>query len=194
MPLVFAQRLLGHRGAARARGVELTERLLERAARQGVPVAFYGGTSRTQALLLEAARRRYPGLRVAAAISPPFRAPTPEEDEADVRAIVASGARILLVGIGCPKQERWMADHASRLPCVMVGVGQAFDLLAGVVNEAPRWMHGLGLSWLHRLAQEPRRLFWRYARHNPRFLGLLLAQVLRHHLGSRRPAARLAGM
>jgi len=194
MPLVFAQRLLGHRGASRARGVEITERLLERAALAGVPVAFYGGTPRTQGLLLEAARRRFPGLRVAAAISPPFRAATPEEDERDVRAIVDSGARILLVGIGCPRQERWMAAHVARLACVMVGVGQAFDLLAGVVDEAPRWMHGLGLSWLHRLAQEPRRLFWRYARHNPRFVALLALQVLRHRLVPRRPAARLVGM
>jgi len=77
---------------------------------------------------------------------------------------------------------------------VMVGVGQAFDLLAGVVSEAPGWMHGLGLSWLHRLAQEPRRLFWRYARHNPRFVALLALQVLRHRVGAGRPAARPAGM
>lgn len=194
MPLVFAQRLLGHRGAARARGVEITERLLERAAREGVPVAFYGGTPRTQRLLLETVRRRFPGLRVVAALSPPFRPLTAAEDEAEVRTLVESGARLLLVGIGCPKQERWMAAHASRLPFVMVGVGQAFDLLAGVVSEAPRWMHDLGLSWVHRLAQEPRRLFWRYARHNPRFVALLLVQVLRRHLGSRRTAARLAGM
>lgn len=194
MPLVFAQRLLGHATASRARGVEITERLLDRAAREGVPVAFYGGTPATQDRLIATAQARFPGLRIATAISPPFRPPTPEEDAADVRAIVESGARILFVGIGCPKQEQWMAAHAARLPSVMVGVGQAFDLLAGVVNEAPRWMHGLGLSWLHRLAQEPRRLFWRYARHNPRFVALLLLQVLRHRFGQGRPAPRLAGM
>ncbi len=185
MPLVFAQRLLGHAGAERARGVELTERLLDRAAREGVPVAFFGGTPRTQALLLQAAQARFPGLQVAAAIVPPFRPPTAEEDEAHVRALVASGARIVLVGIGCPKQERWMAGHVGRIPAVMVGVGQAFDLLAGVVKEAPRWMHGLGLSWLHRLAQEPRRLFRRYARHNPRFLFLLALQLVRARAGGR---------
>ncbi len=191
MPLVFAQRLLGHAGASRARGVELTERLLEQAAREGIPVAFYGGTPATQDLLVARAQARFPGLRIAAAISPPFRAPTPAEDTEDVRTLVASGARILFVGIGCPKQERWMAAHVGRLPCVMVGVGQAFDLLAGTVQEAPRWMHGLGLSWLHRLAQEPRRLFWRYAKHKPRFLALLLLQVVRRRLASGRPA--LAG-
>lgn len=78
-----------------------------------------------------------------------------------------------------------MAGHVGRIPAVMVGVGQAFDLLAGVVKEAPRWMHGLGLSWLHRLAQEPRRLFRRYARHNPRFLFLLALQLVRARAGGR---------
>jgi len=192
MPLVFAQRLLGHAAASRARGVEITERLLDRAASGGIPVAFYGGTPATQDRLIAAAQARFPGLRVAVAISPPFRPATPEEDAADVRLLIDSGARIVFVGIGCPKQEQWMAAHVGRLPCVLLGVGQAFDLLAGVVQEAPRWMHGLGLSWLHRLAQEPRRLFWRYAKHNPRFLAFLLLQVVRRRLGAGRPAASLA--
>jgi N-acetylglucosaminyldiphosphoundecaprenol N-acetyl-beta-D-mannosaminyltransferase len=193
MPLVFAQRLLGRRDAARARGVELTSTLLDRAAREGVPVAFYGGTPETLARLLETAKVRFPGLRVAAAISPPFRPLTPAEDAAFTAQLAGSGARIVLAGIGCPKQERWMAEHVGRIPAVLVGVGQAFDLLAGVVREAPRWMHDAGLSWLHRLAQEPRRLFWRYAKNNPRFLAHLAVQVLRERGARLSPAGGGAG-
>lgn len=193
MPLVFAQRLLGRRDATRARGVELTSTLLDRAAREGVPVAFYGGTPETLARLLETAKVRFPGLRVAAAVSPPFRPLTPEEDAAFTARLAGSGARIVLAGIGCPKQERWMAEHVGRIPAVLVGVGQAFDLLAGVVREAPRWMHDAGLSWLHRLAQEPRRLFWRYAKNNPRFLAHLAVQVLRERGARPSPAGGGAG-
>lgn len=86
-----------------------------------------------------------------------------------------------------------MAEHVGRIPAVLVGVGQAFDLLAGVVREAPRWMHDAGLSWLHRLAQEPRRLFWRYAKNNPRFLAHLAVQVLRERGARLSPAGGGAG-
>jgi N-acetylglucosaminyldiphosphoundecaprenol N-acetyl-beta-D-mannosaminyltransferase len=121
---------------------------------------------------------RFPGVRVACRIAPPFRPLSPKEDEAVTREVVASGARILFVGIGCPKQEKWMAAHTGRIPAVMLGVGAAFDFHTGRVRQAPRWMQAAGLEWVFRLMMDPRRLWKRYAKHNPRFAGLLLLQLL----------------
>jgi N-acetylglucosaminyldiphosphoundecaprenol N-acetyl-beta-D-mannosaminyltransferase len=187
MPLVWAQRLLGHPGAGRIFGPHLAVEVLERAASLGVPVAFYGGTGALLDALRGRLAARWPALRVVAAIAPPFRPPTPEEDEDHVRQLVESGARIVLVGLGCPKQERWMAAHAGRIPAVLMGVGLAFEILAGLRREPPGIMQRTGLGWLYRLAHEPRRLWRRYARHNPRFVLLLLRDWLRHRRAGRSP-------
>ena len=114
-------------------------------------------------------RRRFPRLRIAYAASPPFGAQGAAEDAAARDAIRASGVRILFVGLGCPKQERWMAAQRAALPCVLVGVGAAFDFLARAKRQAPAWMQGVGLEWLFRLASEPRRLWRRYLVGNARF-------------------------
>jgi N-acetylglucosaminyldiphosphoundecaprenol N-acetyl-beta-D-mannosaminyltransferase len=179
MPTVWAQRLLGHPEAARVPGPQLTERLLESAAASDTPVALYGGSASSLGAFVEKARHRWPALRIAAAIAPPFRPLAENEDAEHTRRLVESGARIVFVGIGCPKQERWMAEHVGRIPAVLLGVGQAFDILSGSKRDAPRWMQEAGLGWLFRLIQEPRRLWRRYALHNPRFVGLLSAQWLR---------------
>src|SRR5262249_44004282 len=121
---------------------------------------------------------RFPGLQVTYRWSPPFRALTPAEDETVVRDIGASGCRLLLVGLGCPKQERWMAAHRGRIHAVMVGLGAAFDIHAGTLAEAPRWMQTSGLEWTYRLLREPRRLHRRYLKHHPRFAALALLQLL----------------
>jgi N-acetylglucosaminyldiphosphoundecaprenol N-acetyl-beta-D-mannosaminyltransferase len=129
--------------------------------------------------VLDVCRRRFVGVLVAYAHAPPFRQLTAEEDAAVVREINGSGARILFVGLGCPKQERWMASHKGRVNAVMLGVGAAFDFLAGVKPQAPAWMQRAGLEWLFRLATEPRRLWRRYAYHNPRFVALLAGQYFK---------------
>lgn len=178
MPLVWGLQLLGIRHATRVYGPDLTPCLLERAAAEGIPVGFYGGTSRALERLVGVLAQRVPGLRVAFLKSPPFRPPTPDEDAADVREINQSGTRILLVGLGCPKQERWLAQHVGRIRAVMVGVGAAFDFLAGTKSQAPRWMQTSGLEWLFRLCTEPRRLWRRYLIHGPRFVGLFGLQWL----------------
>jgi N-acetylglucosaminyldiphosphoundecaprenol N-acetyl-beta-D-mannosaminyltransferase len=121
---------------------------------------------------------------VAFAEAPPFRPPSEEEVVATRHAILASGARILFVGLGAPKQERWMADNASHLPCVLVGVGAAFDLLAGRTERAPTWMQSSGLEWAFRLAHEPRRLWRRYLIGNPRFVGLFALQFIARIAGT----------
>ena len=179
MPLVWALRLFGVTGATRVYGPTLTVHLLQHAATTGVAVGFYGASPEVLTRMLEACRRRFPGLRVAYAHAPPFRQLTAAEDAAVVGEINGTGARILFVGLGCPKQERWMASHKGRVNAVMLGVGAAFDFLAGVKPQAPAVLQRLGLEWLFRLATEPRRLWRRYAYHNPRFVALFAGQYFR---------------
>jgi N-acetylglucosaminyldiphosphoundecaprenol N-acetyl-beta-D-mannosaminyltransferase len=179
MPLVWALRLFGVAGATRVYGPTLTAHVLEGAAAARIPVGFYGASSEVLRRLLDECRQRFPGLRVAYAHAPPFRQLSGEEDAAIVREINRSGARILFVGLGCPKQERWMALHKGAVNATMLGVGAAFDFLAGTKRQAPLWMQRAGLEWLFRLANEPRRLWWRYTYHNPRFVMLLARQYLK---------------
>lgn len=179
MPLVWALRLFGVSEATQVRGPSLTLDMIERAAAAGVPVGFYGGTPEVLSLLVQACQRRCPNLRTVYAHAPPFRELSVEEDAEVIREINESGASILFVGLGCPKQERWMAVHRGSVTSVMLGVGAAFDFLAGVKPEAPPWMQHAGLEWVFRLVTEPRRLWWRYAYHNPRFVVLLAGQYLK---------------
>jgi N-acetylglucosaminyldiphosphoundecaprenol N-acetyl-beta-D-mannosaminyltransferase len=177
-PLVWALRSLGVRGASQVRGTDLTTHVVARAAHENVPIGVYGGTPELLEALCQVLKTRHPNIRVVSRIAPPFRPLTPDEDEAVTREIIASGARVLLVGIGCPKQEKWMAAHKDRIPAVMLGVGAAFDFHTGRVRQAPRWMRAAGLEWMFRLLMDPRRLWKRYAKHNPRFVGLFLIQLL----------------
>jgi N-acetylglucosaminyldiphosphoundecaprenol N-acetyl-beta-D-mannosaminyltransferase len=171
--VVWALRRLGVTSASRVYGPTLTLHLCRAAAAAGVPIGLYGGRPEGIERLRGHLEAWFPGLQVVYAASPPFRALTDAEDAAVVDAITASGARVLLVGLGCPKQERWMLAHRDRLPLVQVGVGAAFDFHAGLVRQAPTWMQNAGLEWAFRLAMEPRRLARRYLRQNPRFvLGL----------------------
>jgi N-acetylglucosaminyldiphosphoundecaprenol N-acetyl-beta-D-mannosaminyltransferase len=179
MPLVWLLRLLGVREATRVYGPDLTPAVLEAAADAGIPVGFYGGSPAVLAELVRRVTGRYRGLTVAYAESPPFRPATAEEDARTTRAISDSGARILFVGLNTPKQDRWMQAHRGRVPAVMLGVGAAFDFLAGSKPQAPRWMQRSGLEWTFRLATEPRRLWRRYLRHNPRFAVLAFTELLR---------------
>lgn len=178
MPLVWALRWLGVCDATRVDGSTLTFHVCAAAAQAGVPVGLYGATDEALAAFTAFARREFPGIQIVAALSPPFRPLTAEEDAADVAQLARSGARIVLVSLGCPKQERWIAEHKGRVPAVMLGIGAALDFHAGRVARAPRWMQRAGLEWLFRLMMEPRRLWRRYARHNPRFIWLFLRQLL----------------
>jgi N-acetylglucosaminyldiphosphoundecaprenol N-acetyl-beta-D-mannosaminyltransferase len=178
MPLVWALRWLGVPSAERVYGPDLTLHVCRAAAHAGLPVALYGSSEETLARLRERLPVLAPGLRIVEAISPPFRALTEEEDAAFTRRLAESGARIVLVGLGCPKQERWCAAHRGRIPAVLLAVGAAFDFHAGRLRQAPPRLQRLGLEWAFRLAMEPRRLWGRYRRVVPRFLGGLAAQLL----------------
>jgi N-acetylglucosaminyldiphosphoundecaprenol N-acetyl-beta-D-mannosaminyltransferase len=179
MPLVWGLRLLGVGGATRVYGPDLTPIVCQLAAEQGVPVGFYGGTEDVLMELVAKLRQRFPGLKVAYRASPPFRPPTPEEERRTIEDLNRSGACILFVGLGTPKQEQWMAAHRPQVRAVMLGVGAAFDFLAGRKPQAPRLVQRLGLEWLYRLVQEPRRLWRRYLYRNPRFVVLFAAQLLK---------------
>jgi N-acetylglucosaminyldiphosphoundecaprenol N-acetyl-beta-D-mannosaminyltransferase len=189
MPLVWALRGLGARSSEHVRGTDLTTTVLNGAADGGVPVGFFGGSPDVLATLLDAVSRRWPHLRIVYAWSPPFSAASPLEDARAVAAINASGARVLFVGLGCPKQELWMENHRERIQAVMLGVGAAFDFLAGTKSEAPSIMQRTGTEWLFRLATEPRRLSKRYFKQNPRFLLLLAMQLTSARMGRRRTAS-----
>lgn len=188
MPLAWALRLLGVRHAPRVYGPTLMLKVCAAAEREAVPVALFGSAPGTLAALEGALARRFPALRVAFRESPPFREANGAEDQAVSRAVEESGARILFVGLGCPRQERWMAAWRGRLPAVMLGVGAAFDFHAGLKPQAPAWLGTLGLEWLFRLATEPRRLWRRYLAHNPRFVALFTMQLVRGALARARNA------
>ncbi|HET7234493.1 MAG TPA: WecB/TagA/CpsF family glycosyltransferase [Longimicrobium sp.] len=188
MPLAWALRLLGVPRAERVYGPALMLEVCAAAEREGIPVALVGSTPPTLAALEAALARRHPALRVAWRQSPPFHEATEEERAAARRAVEASGARILFVGLGCPRQERWMAAERGRLGAVMLGVGAAFDFHAGSKPQAPAWLGRLGLEWAFRLATEPRRLWRRYLVNNPRFVALFTMQLARGALARARNA------
>ena len=187
MPLVWVSRMMGLHGTDRVYGPDLMLAVCERAGQRGFSHFFYGGGPGVPERLVERLSQRYPALKVVGCYSPPFRPPTPDEDQKIVEQINSSGADIVWVGLSTPKQEHWMAAHVDKLNAVvMIGVGAAFDFNAGLKKQAPRWMRKAGLEWTFRLATEPRRLWSRYLRCNPIFLALIGMQLLhlrRYNLG-----------
>lgn len=183
MPLVWALKGLGIKYPSRVYGPTLTLRICEIAAKERVPIALYGGTPQSLQAFTALLKQKFPQLKVVCQISPPFRPITPGEDDSYVKEIVGSGAQILFVGIGCPKQEYWMAAHQDLIPAVMVGVGAAFDFYSGRVKQAPSFLQKMGLEWAFRLFMEPRRLWKRYVYNNPRFIILFLFQWISSWFG-----------
>jgi N-acetylglucosaminyldiphosphoundecaprenol N-acetyl-beta-D-mannosaminyltransferase len=179
-PLVWALNALGHRVRSRVYGPELMDRACARAAASGQRFFLYGG--RNQGALAQLARTlrlRHPGLKIVGGHCPPFRELSAAEEEAVAAEINRSEADVVWVGIGVPKQEKWMARMRERLEApVLVGVGAAFDFHAGLVRQAPDGLQRLGLEWAFRLVQEPRRLWRRYLRYNPRFVAGFARQLL----------------
>jgi N-acetylglucosaminyldiphosphoundecaprenol N-acetyl-beta-D-mannosaminyltransferase len=178
-PLVWALNALGHALPGRVYGPELMSRACERALVHGHRFYLYGG--RNQGALVQLAlnlRHRYPGVRIVGGYSPPHRPLSPEEETALAREINHSRAEVVWAGIGVPKQEKWMARMRPQLEApVLIGVGAAFDFHAGLVPQAPPWIQESGLEWAYRLAQEPRRLWRRYLRYNPKFVAAFAQQL-----------------
>lgn len=181
-PVAWMLRRLGFAGQARINGPDLMWKYCEAAAR-AEPVFFYGGMEATLATLRERLLMAFPGLKIAGMVSPPFRPLSMAEDAAMVAQINASGAGVVFVSLGCPKQEKWMAEHRGRIQAVMIGVGAAFDYHAGTIKRAPKWMQNAGLEWLHRLLSEPRRLWRRYLVTNTLFIAGAARQLLARNAG-----------
>jgi N-acetylglucosaminyldiphosphoundecaprenol N-acetyl-beta-D-mannosaminyltransferase len=178
-PLVWAINALGHSLSGRVYGPELMSRACVQAAELGHRFYLYGG--RNQGALVQLAlnlRKHHPGVKIVGGYSPPHRPLSDEERDAVVDEINRSQADVVWAGIGVPKQEKWMAEMRPQLDApVLIGVGAAFDFHAGLVPQAPNWIQESGLEWAYRLAHEPRRLWKRYLRYNPKFVGAFARQL-----------------
>lgn len=168
------------------RGDQLTVALCEKAAQVGLSIALIGGkNNEVLASVAAALEGQVTTLKIVHTWSPPFRELTSEEEKDMLTDIRESGADIVFIGLGCPKQERWMARYSNDLPQMMIGVGAAFDFISGEVKPSASWVHGSGLEWAHRLISEPRRLWRRYLTTSPRFIGLYLVEEFWPRLISR---------
>ncbi len=183
-PVAWMLRRQGHGDQQRISGPDLMWSCCRRAAELGTEMFLYGATPGTLLRLEERLRKEFHSIQIVGALSPPFRALSAEEDAAAVDMINASGARIVWVGLGCPKQEAWLRAHQNKVMAVMVGVGAAFDFHAGIVKRAPSWMQRNGLEWLHRVLQDPQRLARRYLTTNAMFIVGLCYDRLTAKVGS----------
>ena len=168
------------KGVEQIRGADFFMRLCKQAERKNVAIGLYGGRSDALFALKNKIRSKFPYIRITFDSSPPFRELTIKEKEDYIKKIRESNCQILFVGLGCPKQEKWMAEYKSELSCVMVGVGAAFDFLSGRKKYAPHWIQRIGMEWLFRLVHDPCRLWKRYMKHNPRFVYYAGKQIIQH--------------
>jgi N-acetylglucosaminyldiphosphoundecaprenol N-acetyl-beta-D-mannosaminyltransferase len=178
-PLTAACYSLYRKRQERISGMDFMPAVLSAAEREGLTVFLYGSTPRMLEELQGALGRKYPRLKIGGTISPPFRPLTPEETTAHIGQINNSGAQLLLVSLGCPKQEKWMAAHSAGIDAVCLGLGGAFAVMAGSQRRAPEWMQNWALEWLYRLMQEPKRMFPRYVKTNSLFIYLMGVQRLK---------------
>lgn len=186
MPLVWGLRAAGYPDQPRVYGPAFMELALKHGLARGWTHYFYGSTHETLDKLVDTAEKLAPGIHIAGCYSPPFRPATDDDLRADAARIRESGANLVWVGLGMPRQELWMNRASAHLPgTALLGVGAAFDFLAGTVSQAPAWMQSAGLEWLYRLAQEPGRLWRRYIINNPHYLWLLGRDILRNRLSQR---------
>lgn len=183
MPLVWVTSLLKRKRQQRAAGMELMQALCRRAQKSGVSVFFLGSENETLEKIRTRLAKDFPQLKIAGMLSPPFRPLSTAEDSAIVERINQSGAGLVFVSLGCPKQEMWMSEHRGRVKGTMIGLGGAFPVYAGVKQWAPKWVRNNGLEWLYRLLQEPGRLWKRYASTIPPFIWLAIKQIVKARLG-----------
>jgi N-acetylglucosaminyldiphosphoundecaprenol N-acetyl-beta-D-mannosaminyltransferase len=178
-PVRWALRLLhAVKLPTRVYGPDLMRNLCARAANDSIGIYLYGSTPETCAKLVGALKRNYPRIKIGGVQPDRFREATPDEDAADVSAINASGAGLVFIGRGCPRQEKWTAAHRGRVNAAMIAVGAAFDFLSGSKMQAPNWMQKRGLEWLFRLVSEPGRLWKRYLITNSLYVGYLIRALI----------------
>ncbi|WP_182004360.1 WecB/TagA/CpsF family glycosyltransferase [Priestia aryabhattai] len=173
-PLSTIGRKLGHKNIARITGPSLMDELFKVSTESGYRHYFYGSTDATLEKLREELEKKYAGIHIAGMYSPPFRALTTEEDLEVINRINEAKPDFIWVGLGAPKQERWMAEHQGKINGLMIGVGAGFDYHANNISRAPQWMQQNNLEWFYRLLQDPKRLFKRYLYTNSKFVWLIL--------------------
>jgi N-acetylglucosaminyldiphosphoundecaprenol N-acetyl-beta-D-mannosaminyltransferase len=178
MPLVWMLRAAGIRDQDRVAGMDILVGLCELAVAEKISVYFLGSQASILERMKDRLEREFPSLQIAAMNPLPFRTLTPEEDAALIQEINQSGAAIVLISLGCPKQEYWMAEHQHKIKAVMIGVGGVFPVYAGIQKRAPRVFREAGFEWLYRLVQEPRRLWKRYSSTVPLFMWLAMKQSI----------------
>ncbi|UUX52050.1 WecB/TagA/CpsF family glycosyltransferase [Nisaea acidiphila] len=184
-PVSWIQRLKGFAGAEQVSGPDLAPWLVARAEAEKIPVYFFGGLPDELTALKATLAQKHAGLDVVGWESPPTLPERPDFDPEATARINASGAKLVFVGLGCPRQEWWMARHSPEIGATLIGIGAAFNFMSGRLERAPRWIRALGLEWLRRLLAEPRRLAGRYLVHNSRFLWFGLLDLLAHWTGRR---------
>jgi N-acetylglucosaminyldiphosphoundecaprenol N-acetyl-beta-D-mannosaminyltransferase len=190
-PIRWALNLLHKTSLAeRVTGRDVVEGVCAAAVRENVSIYLYGSQPHVLEHLQAALVRRFPGLQIAGSESPPFRQLTPEEDAAAIERINKSGAGVVLIGLGCPKQDLFAFAHRPQIRAVQVCVGAVFDFFSGNKSIAPAWMQRFGMEWIWRLACEPRRLFWRYATTNTAYCWKLLCGILGFYSAARSSAMR----
>jgi N-acetylglucosaminyldiphosphoundecaprenol N-acetyl-beta-D-mannosaminyltransferase len=177
-PLSLFLKLFKGIGQSQMAGPEIMPEILKSAAQKGVRVYFYGSTNKVLQKLILRASHEFPDLQIAGVLSPPFRTLTEVERKEHIDIINKSGAQIVFVALGCPKQEKWMADHRGKIHACMLGVGQALPIYGGDLKRAPLWIQKLSMEWLFRIYLEPRRLWKRYLVTNTLFLYYILKNLL----------------
>jgi N-acetylglucosaminyldiphosphoundecaprenol N-acetyl-beta-D-mannosaminyltransferase len=181
VPLIWALKRFKGIKQERVSGMDILPTLIEQAEALNIPVFFYGGSEELMAKTRAYISNRYSNL-IAGFYNPPFRALTPEEEIQIIKNINDSGAKIVFVVLGCPKQEKWMSAMKGRINAIMLGVGGALPVLIGEVNRAPKWMQKYGLEWMFRLINEPGRLLGRYVYTNSFFIYLVARETLKNKL------------
>ncbi len=172
-PIAFACKLLHHKKQQRISGMDFTPAILEKANEKDLSIFIYGSTEDVVAGMKKKIATSFSHIHFAGAISPPFRSLTSDEIKNDIEKINRSGAHLVLVALGCPKQEKWMAENSDVINAVLLGVGGALPVVSGIQKRAPKWMQNMALEWFYRLMQQPGRLFTRYFYTNSYFIFLL---------------------
>ncbi|WP_242045654.1 MULTISPECIES: WecB/TagA/CpsF family glycosyltransferase [unclassified Calothrix] len=178
MPLVWMMRLMGARSQDRVAGMDILQELCQLAQAKNLSVYFLGSHTEVLSRMRKRLDQEFPKLKIAAMEPLPFRPLTEAEDLALNQKINASGAGLVFVCLGCPKQEKWMAQHKGKIQAVMIGLGGVFPVYAGIQKRAPKIVRELGFEWLYRWIQEPRRLWGRYLKTIPPFMWLAIKQIL----------------
>jgi N-acetylglucosaminyldiphosphoundecaprenol N-acetyl-beta-D-mannosaminyltransferase len=178
MPFLHIARLLKNKSSDRLYAPDMMLEAAKESQRRGYKFFLYGGVAGAPEAMASFLQQRQPDVQIAGTLSPPFREQTEEEDEAVCQTILESGANIVWVGLGSPKQDVWIAEHCDKLPgCILIASGATFDFFSGRIKQAPRLIRSLGFEWLFRLFQDPVRLWKRYTLYNFLFLCAILLEV-----------------